>query len=166
MNWRKKKPNTKTSCLTALTFIQKSNVKNSLQIGNLSSLQTYLSSKVTQPLNILTSRHGNSCCYGRRRTGFHGGTRREEQTMSLERFCPQTGIWTLEWQLVVGRHRSLVKMKSDHHIVRKSLKKVPQSKQLIQSGMVFLTLYTRTSVCIFSILFSIHFLRSWKGEFV
>ena len=30
----------------------------------------------------------------------------------------------------------------------------------------FLTLYTLTSVCIFSILFSIHFLRSWKGEFV
>ena len=92
---------------------------------------------MTQPLNILTSRHGNSRCNGRRRTGFHGGTRCEEQTMSLERFCPQTSIWTLEWQLVVGRHRSLVKTQSDHHIVRKSLKNVPQSKQPIQSGMVF-----------------------------
>ena len=30
-----------------------------------------------------------------------------------------------------------MKTKSDHHIVRKSLKKVPQSKQPIQSGMVF-----------------------------
>ena len=30
----------------------------------------------------------------------------------------------------------------------------------------WLTLYTLTSVCIFSILFSIHFLRVWKGEFV
>ena len=29
-----------------------------------------------------------------------------------------------------------------------------------------LTLYTLTSVCIFSILFSIHFLRCWEGEFV
>ena len=29
-----------------------------------------------------------------------------------------------------------------------------------------LTLYTLTSVCIFSILFSIHFLRGWQGEFV
>ena len=29
-----------------------------------------------------------------------------------------------------------------------------------------LTLYTLTSECIFSILFSIHFLRFWKGEFV
>ena len=29
-----------------------------------------------------------------------------------------------------------------------------------------LTLYTLTSVCIFSILFSIHFLRCWHGEFV
>ena len=28
-----------------------------------------------------------------------------------------------------------------------------------------LTLYTLTSVCIFSILFSINFLRSWRGEF-
>ena len=31
---------------------------------------------------------------------------------------------------------------------------------------VTLTLYTLTSVCIFSILFSIHFLRCWQGEFV
>ena len=30
---------------------------------------------------------------------------------------------------------------------------------------VLLILYTQTSVCIFSILFSIHFLRCWKGEF-
>ena len=29
-----------------------------------------------------------------------------------------------------------------------------------------LTLYTLTSVCIFSILFSIHFQRGWRGEFV
>ena len=29
-----------------------------------------------------------------------------------------------------------------------------------------LTLYTLTSVCIFSILFSIHFLMCWQGEFV
>ena len=29
-----------------------------------------------------------------------------------------------------------------------------------------LTLYTLTSKCIFAILFSIHLLRSWKGEFV
>ena len=29
-----------------------------------------------------------------------------------------------------------------------------------------LTLDTLTSVCIFSILFSIHFLRCWQGEFV
>ena len=28
------------------------------------------------------------------------------------------------------------------------------------------TLYTLTSVCIFSILFSIHFLMHWQGEFV
>ena len=28
------------------------------------------------------------------------------------------------------------------------------------------TLYTLTSVCIFSILFFIHFLRCWQGEFV
>ena len=30
---------------------------------------------------------------------------------------------------------------------------------------VLLTLYTQTSVCIFSILFSRHFLRCWQGEF-
>ena len=29
-----------------------------------------------------------------------------------------------------------------------------------------LTIYTLTSVCIFSILFSMHFLRCWQGEFV
>ena len=29
-----------------------------------------------------------------------------------------------------------------------------------------LTLYTLTSVCIFSILFSVYFLRCWQGEFV
>ena len=32
--------------------------------------------------------------------------------------------------------------------------------------MMSLTLYTLTSVCIFSILFSIHLLMCWKGEFV
>ena len=32
--------------------------------------------------------------------------------------------------------------------------------------LYFLTLYTLISVCIFSILFSIHFLRCWQGEFV
>ena len=32
--------------------------------------------------------------------------------------------------------------------------------------VVTLTLYILTSVCIFSILFSIHFLRCWQGEFV
>ena len=32
--------------------------------------------------------------------------------------------------------------------------------------MMSLTLYTLTSVCIFSILFSIHFLMCWQGEFV
>ena len=31
---------------------------------------------------------------------------------------------------------------------------------------VSLTLYNLTSVCIFSILFSIHFLRCWQGELV
>ena len=30
---------------------------------------------------------------------------------------------------------------------------------------VLLILYTQTSVCIFSILFSIHFLKCWQGEF-
>ena len=30
---------------------------------------------------------------------------------------------------------------------------------------VLLILYTQTLVCIFSILFSIHFLRCWQGEF-
>ena len=33
-------------------------------------------------------------------------------------------------------------------------------------GKLSLTLYTLTSVCIFSILFSIHFQRGWQGEFV
>ena len=28
------------------------------------------------------------------------------------------------------------------------------------------TIYTLTSVCIFSILFSVHFQRCWQGEFV
>ena len=32
--------------------------------------------------------------------------------------------------------------------------------------MMSLTLYTLTSVCIFSILFSLHLLMCWKGEFV
>ena len=32
--------------------------------------------------------------------------------------------------------------------------------------LICLTLYILTSVCIFSILFSIHFLRCWQGEFV
>ena len=32
--------------------------------------------------------------------------------------------------------------------------------------MMSLTLYTLTSVCIFSILFYIHFLMCWQGEFV
>ena len=34
------------------------------------------------------------------------------------------------------------------------------------STLPLLTLYTLTSVCIFSILFSIHFQRGWQGEFV
>ena len=38
----------------------------------------------------------------------------------------------------------------------------------LQQGMIsyFLTLYNQTSVCIFSILFSIHFLRHRQGEFL
>ena len=39
-----------------------------------------------------------------------------------------------------------------------------EKKKLI--WRLHLTLYTLTSVCIFSILFSIHFLRCWEGEFV
>ena len=35
-----------------------------------------------------------------------------------------------------------------------------------QHGIYLSTLYTLTSVCIFSILFSIHFQRGWQGEFV
>ena len=101
---------------------------------------------MTQPLNILTSRHGNSCCYGRRRTGFHGGTRCEEQTMSLERFCPQTGIWTLEWQLVVGRHRSLVKTKSDHHIVRNHWKKHHKANNQFKAERCFNLLHLNNNM--------------------
>ena len=33
-------------------------------------------------------------------------------------------------------------------------------------NITLLTLYTPTPVCIFSILFSIHFLKCWMGEFV
>ena len=33
-------------------------------------------------------------------------------------------------------------------------------------NMMFLTLYTLIPVCIFSILFSIHFVMCWQGEFV
>ena len=36
----------------------------------------------------------------------------------------------------------------------------------MHQSLVVLILYTLTSVCIFSILFSIHFLRRWQGEFV
>ena len=35
-----------------------------------------------------------------------------------------------------------------------------------RGSSVFLTLYTLTSLCIFSILFTIHFLMCWQGEFV
>ena len=34
-----------------------------------------------------------------------------------------------------------------------------------RGSSVFLTLYTLTSLCIFSILFTIHFLMCWQGEF-
>ena len=37
---------------------------------------------------------------------------------------------------------------------------------LVAWDQCLLTLYTLTSVCIFSILFFIHFLRCWQGEFV
>ena len=36
----------------------------------------------------------------------------------------------------------------------------------LKGGVKILTIYTLISVCIFSILFSIHFLRCWQGEFV
>ena len=42
---------------------------------------------------------------------------------------------------------------------------INQSIDAIDSVDKF-TLYTLISVCIFSILFSIHFLRCWSGEFV
>ena len=38
--------------------------------------------------------------------------------------------------------------------------------QIQVTGNTLWTPYTQTSVCIFSILFSKHFLRSWQGEFV
>ena len=46
----------------------------------------------------------------------------------------------------------------------KSIKR--HSRHLSVKGLrrVCLTLYTLTSACIFSILFSIHFLRCWRGE--
>ena len=37
--------------------------------------------------------------------------------------------------------------------------------QIWKKFKVLLILYTQTSVCIFSILFSRHFLRCWQGEF-
>ena len=37
---------------------------------------------------------------------------------------------------------------------------------IISFILAILTLYILTSVCTFSILFSIHFLRCWQGEFV
>ena len=40
------------------------------------------------------------------------------------------------------------------------------SAHLSKENFYLLTLYTLTSVCIFSILFSIHFQRGWQGEFV
>ena len=36
----------------------------------------------------------------------------------------------------------------------------------LKGGVKILTIYTLTSVCTFSILFSMHFLRCWQGEFV
>ena len=36
----------------------------------------------------------------------------------------------------------------------------------IRQAGILLTIYTLTSVCIFSILFSVHFRRGWQGEFV
>ena len=45
-----------------------------------------------------------------------------------------------------------------HNAITKNMKKV--------AGLVCLTLYTPTSVFIFSILFSVHLLRCWQGKFV
>ena len=56
---------------------------------------------MAQPLNVLTSCHGNSSSNSRRRTGFHGCARCKKPTMSLEHLSSQTCIRTLERQLMV-----------------------------------------------------------------
>ena len=38
--------------------------------------------------------------------------------------------------------------------------------RMLTGDSILLTLYTPTSACIFSILFFIHFLRCWQGDFV
>ena len=57
---------------------------------------------MAQPLNVLTSCHGNSSSNSRRRTGFHGCARCKKPTMSLEHLSSQTCIRTLERQLMVS----------------------------------------------------------------
>ena len=43
---------------------------------------------------------------------------------------------------------------------------IQPDKKITQGYSNVFTLYTLTSICIFSILFSIHFPRFWQGEFV
>ena len=62
------------------------------------------------------------------------------------------------------RHHTLKKNKVKNHTTKHS-QKVTLGKSNF-SWWDVLTIYTLTSVSIFSILFSIHFLRCWQGEFV
>ena len=49
---------------------------------------------------------------------------------------------------------------------KKKKKRMAPEKVKMDSCLVILALYTLTSICIFSIRFSIHFLRFWPEEFV
>ena len=70
-------------------------------------------------------------------------------------------MWTVEQLFFTG-----IKPLTTEHTSKVQL--VIYSRCLVRwsNSWTILTLYTLTSVCIFSILFSIHFLRCWQGEFV
>ena len=64
--------------------------------------------------------------------------------------------------------------KNDHRVIKTikvkmevNLNVICQKRWTIQDGYwITLTIYPLTSIIIFSVLFSVHFLRCWQGEFV
>ena len=75
------------------------------------------------------------------------------------------------WLIGLCRHSSPLQRSHmrERQLTDMFARSFPSNALFIWQGdnlVCYLTLYTIASVCIFSILFPLHFLKCWKGEFV